>query len=64
MQKSTPPETGYRQYLDSMIEDDLRYEVLKRWICRLLVLTIVAFIVWAIYFIHIVTDYRLTITLR
>jgi|GEM_PF-2735992 len=64
MQKAKPPETGYRQYLDSLIEDDIRYEMLERWLCRLLVFFIAAFFVWAIYILHIILDYRLTITLR
>jgi uncharacterized membrane protein (DUF485 family) len=64
MQKSTSPALGYRGYLDSLIQDDARYEALKRRLCRLLVLAAMAFIIWGIYFIHIIINYRLTITLR
>ena len=64
MQKAKSPETGYRQYLNSLIEDDMRYENLERWLWRFLVFFITAFIVWAIYILHIILDYRLTITLR
>jgi len=51
---------GVGKLLDSLIEDDIRFEAAEKKLIRMLILGGVAFVLWAIYFIHVIQNYRLT----
>lgn len=58
---------GVVKSLDSLIENDMRFETSEKKLLRivvfgtvLFVLWTVMFVLWAIYFIHVIQNYRLT----